>query len=312
MRIAVPELLRSYVDGATPDEVEVVWYESGPEAAHAARDCDVLYVHFWSREQIAAAVDAGTNLRWVATTAAGVDFLPLAAMRERGIALTSGAGLPTIPVAEFAVLCVLAGAKNLPAMVRAHDRHEWVQAPGRAELFESRALIVGYGSIGRAIGTLLRAFDVSVTGVRTDPRGEAGVIGAGEWRARIDEFDWVILAAAATPETRGMSGADELAAMRPSAYLINIARGALIDEDALAEALHERRIAGAYLDVTTREPLPPDHPLWSAPGAIITAHSSGAATTRMFERAGALFVANLGRYLHGDPLINLVDLERGY
>lgn len=291
---------------------DIVWYESGPDAAGAARDCEVLYVHFWSREQVASAVEGGANLRWVATTAAGVDFLPLKSIRERGIALTSGAGLPTIPVAEFAVLCVLAAAKNLPALVRAHDRHDWVQAPGRAELFESRALVVGYGSIGRAIAALLRPFGVSVTGVRSDPHGEDGVIGPDEWRARLGEFDWVILAAAATPETRGMIGARELGAMRPTAYLINIARGALVDEVALAEALHARHIAGAYLDVTTREPLPRDHPLWSAPGVIITAHSSGAATTRMFERAGALFVENLGRYARGEPLLNLVDLQRGY
>ncbi len=312
MRVAVPELLRDHVEGAIPEDVEIIWYETGSDAAAAAVQSEVLYVHFWSREHIAAAVDAGTRLHWVATTAAGVDFLPLEAIRERGIVLTSGAGLPTIPVAEFAVLCVLSASKNLPALVRAHDRREWVQAPGRAELFESRALIIGYGSIGRAIAERLRTFGVSVTGVRGGPRGEPGVIGPAEWRARLGEFDWVILAAAATPETRGMLGARELAAMRASAYLINIARGALVDEDALARALRERQIAGAYLDVTVREPLPADHPLWSAPGALITAHSSGAATTRMFERAGALFAENLGRYVSGHPLLNVVDLERGY
>lgn len=312
MRIALPELLRPYVEGATRTAGEIVWYESGSDAADAASDCDVLYVHFWSREQIAAAIEAGKGLRWVATTAAGVDFLPLAAMRERGIVLTSGAGLPTIPVSEFAVMCVLSAAKNLPALVRAHDRHEWVQAPGRAELFESRALIVGYGAIGRAIAERLRAFDVAVTGVRTEGRDEAGVIGAGEWRARLGEFDWVILAAAATPQTQGMIGVPELAAMRRSAYLINIARGALVDEVALAEALHDGQIAGAYLDVNVREPLPADHPLWSAPGAIVTAHSSGAATTRMAERAAALFLENLGRYARGEALRNALDLERGY
>jgi phosphoglycerate dehydrogenase-like enzyme len=148
--------------------------------------------------------------------------------------------------------------------------------------------------------------------VRSDPRGELGVIGPADWRARLGEFDWVILAAAATPETREMIGGRELAAMRASSYLINIARGALVDEDALARALHERQIAGAYLDVTVREPLPPDHPLWSAPSAIVTAHSSGAATTRMFERAGALFAENLRRYVGGHPLLNVVDLDRGY
>jgi len=312
MKVALPELLRPHVAGALPSDAAVTWYADGTEVGAAARDVEVLYVHFWEPSQIATAIDGAAQLRWVATTAAGVDFLPLATMRERGITLTSGAGLPTIPVAEFAVLCVLSAAKNLPALVRAHDQHAWKQAPGRSELYESRALIVGYGAIGQAIGTLLTAFGAEVTGVRRDPRGTPGVIGPSAWRPRVGEYDWLILAAAATPETRGMIGRAELAAMRPSAYLVNIARGALVDEAALAAALHANEIAGAYLDVTTQEPLPPDHPLWRAPNAIISGHSSGAATTRMAERAGALFLDNLDRYRRAETLRNTIDLTRGY
>lgn len=233
----------------------------------------------------------------MASTGAGVDFLPLAELHKRGIVLTSGAGLPTVPVAEFAVVCVLSAAKNLPALVRAHDQHAWRQAPGNGELFESRALIIGYRAIGRAIGALLSAFGVDVTGVRRDTGGEAGVIGPDVWRARLGAYDWVILAAAATPETRGMIGAAELAAMRHSAYPVNIARGVLVDEDELVRALHAGEIAGAYLDVTIEEPLPADHPLWSAPNTMISGHSSGAATTRMAERAGALFLSGVPRAL---------------
>lgn len=312
VNLALPELLRPHVAEALPSDVAVTWYGDGTEVAAAACDAEVLYVHFWAPSQISTAIDGAPHLQWVAATAAGVDFLPLATMRERGITLTSGAGLPTIPVAEFAVLCVLSAAKNLPALVRAHDQHMWKQAPGRAELYQSRALIVGYGAIGRAVGTLLQAFGAEVTGVRRDPGGAPGVIGPDAWRPGLGRYDWVILAAASTSETRGMIGRAELAAMRPSAYLVNIARGALVDEAALADALHAGEIAGAYLDVTSTEPLPPEHPLWTAPNAIISGHSSGAATTRMAERAGALFLENLDRYRRAETLRNTVDLTRGY
>jgi phosphoglycerate dehydrogenase-like enzyme len=312
LSLALPELLRPHVEAGLPGGVEVRWFADGRDAASAARESEVLYVHFWPRQQIEAAIAAGTSLRWIATTAAGVDLLPLEMIRERGIMLTSGAGLHIVPVGEFTVMCMLAAAKDLPALVRAHDRREWLQAPSRRELCDSRALVLGYGAIGRAIAELLQPFGVEVTGVRRDPRSEPGVIGPGEWRGRLPEFDWVIVAAAATEENRGMIGARELAAMQPSAWLINIARGSLIDEAALAAALHSGQIAGAYLDVTATEPLPADSPLWTAPGAIVTAHSSGASGTRMAERAGARLLENLSRYRRGEPLLALVDFERGY
>ena len=166
--------------------------------------------------------------------------------------------------------------------------------------------------IGRAIAQLLEPFGVIVTGVRRDPCGEPGVIGPDDWRERLPEFDWVIIAAAATEENRGMIGARELAAMQRSAWLINIARGSLVDEGSLVRALHDEQIAGAYLDVTAPEPPAPDSSLWTAPGAIITSHSAGAASTRMAERAGARLLENLSRYRQGEPLVGLVDFERGY
>lgn len=312
LKLALPELLRPYVQAGLPDDVAVRWFKNGRDAADAAGDSEVLYLHFWPRQQIEAAIAAGTSLRWIATTAAGVDVLPLAMIRERGIMLTSGAGLHVVPVGEFTVMCMLAAAKDLPALVRAHDRREWLQAPSRRELRDSRALVLGYGAIGRAIAKLVEPFGVDVTGVRREPGGEPGVIGLDDWRERLPEFDWVILAAAATKKNRGMIGARELSAMRRSAWLINIARGSLIDEAALVEALGGSQIAGAYLDVTATEPLPADSPLWTAPGAIITSHSSGAASTRMAERAGARLLENLSRYRRGAPLVGLVDFERGY
>lgn len=312
MRIALPELLRPYVEVGLPGEVDVSWFADGNAAADAVGDSEALYLHFWPRPQLEAAVRAGRSLRWIQASAAGVDLLPLELIRERGIRLTGGAGLYTVPVGEFVVLCMLAAAKDLPALVRAHDRAEWLQAPSRLELHDSRALVLGYGGIGRAIAKLLEPFGVQVTGVRRHPDREPGVIGPGDWRERLGEVDWLIVAAAATHETRNLIGTAELAAMSSSAWLINIARGSLVDEVALVAALERGEIAGAYLDVTATEPLPPDSPLWRAPNAVITSHSAGPASTRIAERAGARLLENLDRYRRGENLVGLVDFDRGY
>jgi phosphoglycerate dehydrogenase-like enzyme len=157
---------------------------------------------------------------------------------------------------------------------------------------------------------MLQGFAVEVTKVRRSP-GE-GVLLPGEWRARLGEFDWVILAVPATPETDGMIGAAELAAMKPTASLINIARGSVIDQEALVDALAQKRIGGAFLDVTTPEPLPPEHPLWSLPNAHVTMHLSGRAQDKMFPRSAERFLANLARFGRGEPLEWQVDYALGY
>ena len=133
-----------------------------------------------------------------------------------------------------------------------------------------------------------------------------------EWRARLGEFDWVILAVPATPETEGMIGASELAAMKSDCVIVNIARGSVIDQPALVEALQARAIGGAFLDVTTPEPLPADHPLWSLDNAHISMHLSGRAQTRMFQRSGERFLENLGKYLRGQPVAPVFDPRLGY
>jgi phosphoglycerate dehydrogenase-like enzyme len=312
LKVALPELLRPHVVAGLPDGVAVRWFADGAAAAGAVGDSEVLYVHFWPRPQLEAAITAGHSLRWIQASAAGVDLLPLDLIRERGIMLTGGAGLYIVPMGEFVVMCMLAAAKDLPALVRAHDRREWLQAPSRRELHDSRALVLGYGAIGRAVAKLLAPFGVEVTGVRRHPDGEPGVLGPEDWRQRLPEFDWVIVAAAATDETRHIIGAAELDAMKSSAWLLNVARGSLVDEAALVQALRAEQIAGAYLDVTATEPLPPESPLWRAPNTIVTSHSSGPASTRIAERAGARLLENLGRYRRGEELVGLVDFDRGY
>jgi phosphoglycerate dehydrogenase-like enzyme len=145
-----------------------------------------------------------------------------------------------------------------------------------------------------------------VVKVRRTP--DAGTLGPDQWRARLGEFDWVIIAVPSTPDTAGMIGAAELAAMDGACVIVNIARGEVIDQVALVEALEARRIGGAFLDVTTPEPLPGDHPLWALDNAHITMHLSGRAQDKMFVRAVERFLDNLGRYRSGGPLEPKVDL----
>ena len=274
-------------------------------------DADIAWVDMQPTSLTAEAIRHGEQLKWVSTIYAGLDAFPLDRLREHGVALTNGVGINALAVAEYAVMGVLVAAKRYDDVVRAQDRHEWPRdAPGKVELFETGALIVGLGAIGKLIAERLEAFGVEVTGVTRS--GRDGTLTPDQWQSRLGEFDWVVLAAPSTDETKTLVGAAELAAMKPTAWLINIARGDMIDESALLDALHGRRIAGAFLDPTHPEPLPADHPLWTAPNCLITMHLSGRSQTKMFPRAAALFLRNLDAFLNGRPMENVVDLILGY
>jgi phosphoglycerate dehydrogenase-like enzyme len=185
-----------------------------------------------------------------------------------------------------------------------------MDSPGKIELFGSNALLLGYGAIGKLIEERLKPFGVDVTAVRRHPG--PGTLSPDQWRGQLGEFDWVILAVPATPETDGMIGAGELAAMKTSATLINIARGSVVDQDALIAALNNRQIAAAFLDVTTPEPLPEEHPLWRLENAHISMHLSGRSQDKMFVRSIQKFLENLGRYRAGETLGPRVNLDLGY
>jgi phosphoglycerate dehydrogenase-like enzyme len=169
--------------------------------------------------------------------------------------------------------------------VRAHDRHEWLKdAAGKIELFDTQTLVIGDGTIGRMIGERLAAFGVSLTGVTRS--GGGNTLTPNSWQARLGEFDWVILGAPSTNATKTLIGERELAAMKRSAWLINIARGDVIDGAPLIAALTSGGIAGAFLDPTDAEPLPADHALWSVHNAMLTMHLSGRSQKKRFQLTG--------------------------
>ncbi len=330
MKAVLPERVRAHL-ARLPAAVETAWYMDTDSCVKGVAGAEILWLDFGVRE-VDHVIDAGSDLKWVTALATGVDGWPLDLFQKRGLVLTNGAGLGAIPISEYVVLGLLAGLKGAAALVRAQDRREWLKRPPTLEeLYGKRALIYGYGSIGHAIGERLRAFGVAVIGVRRRPglptsgevnpgreaaaggrgQGEPGVIASTEWESKLPQTDLLILAVPLTGATRALVGQPQLAALPQGAWVVNIARGGLIDEAALVAALKSGHLGGAYLDVTETEPLPPTSELWSLPNVILTPHTSWA-THHLLERGAAIFLDNLQRYLRGEPLRNVVDLSSGY
>ncbi|GGA06386.1 hydroxyacid dehydrogenase [Blastomonas marina] len=304
-------LIRPLVEPRLPDWVEPLWFASIDELYELAPEAEIGWFDLNDKEPMIEGVKRAGKLKWLNSIYAGLDFLPHDILRERGVTVTHGAGINAITIAEYVLMGMLDIAKGYREVVRAQDRKEWLlDSPGKRELAESKALLLGYGAIGKLVEQRLAAFDVEVTVVRRS--GGENALGPDQWRARLGTFDWVILAVPATPETEGMIGADELAAMKEDAVLVNIARGSVVDQDALVAALGDKTIGAAFLDVTTPEPLPADHPLWELDNAHITMHLSGRAQSQMFQRSADRFIENLDRYERGEPLQPQFDLTLGY
>ena len=307
----LPAPFKPMLESRLPDWVEPRWFANREEALAMGPGAEIGWFDMFSNEAMAEAIRNAADMKWLNSLFAGVDGMPLDVLRERGVVVTNGVGINAITIAEYVVMGMLTVAKGYRDVVRAQDRHEWLHdSPGKVELFGSKALILGYGAIGKLVAERLTPFGVEVSFVRRNADGNA--LKPDQWRSRLGEFDWVILAVPATAETEKMIGASELAAMKPSAVLVNIARGSVVDQDALVETLRAKRIAAAFLDVTTPEPLPADHPLWSLDNAHITMHLSGRAQDMALIRSADRFIENLQRFGRGEPLQPQVNLALGY
>jgi phosphoglycerate dehydrogenase-like enzyme len=274
------------------------------------------------------------NLRWIQFHWAGVDHIvsePL--LRRPELVATTLSGAAVSQVAEYIVMMLLALGHHMPDLVAYQKRAEWPRDRWErfmpVELRGSAVGIVGYGSIGRQLARLLVSFGTTVLAAKRDamhpedfdyiPEGMGDPGGdyvhrlypAEALRSMLKECDFVVVSVPKSPGTLNLIKADELAAMKPSAYLVDISRGGIVDHNALASALKDRKIAGAALDVFPEEPLPADSPLWKLPNVLISPHISGI-TSQYDERAVEMFSANLARYLSGQPLYNRIDPERGY
>ena len=304
-------LLKPLLEPHLPSWVDARWYATKAEAVALAALAEIGWFDMHSKADMAEIFQRAIKLEWLNSVYAGVESFPLDLLETRGVLLTNGAGINAVPIAEYIVMLMLAQCKGYRAVVRAQDRHDWLtDSPGKRELSGAKALILGYGAIGQEVEKRLAGFEMEVSKVRRSSGPDT--LGPDEWRARLGEFDWIIISVPATPETEGMIGASELAAMKADAVLVNVARGSVIDQAALTAALSEGRIGGALLDVTTPEPLPADDPLWELDNTQITMHLSGRAQDRMFQRSAARFVENLGRFHRGEALTPLVDYALGY
>jgi len=257
------------------------------------------------------------RLRWLHTVSAGVERLMIPDITERpGLTLTNNSGSYDIPIAEFVMGAILSAAKHLPDYQRAQEQGHWDKDREHTELRDATVVILGVGSIGGEVARLASAFGMRVVGVRRRTGG-APLPGVDEivpperLGDAVSDADFLAVTAPLTAETRGLVSREVIARMKPSAWIVNIARGAICDEPALLEALKEKRIAGAAIDAWWTEPLPSGSEWWSLPNVIATPHVSHS-SPRVRERTLALFLENYRRFRAGEPLLNVVDVRAGY
>jgi D-3-phosphoglycerate dehydrogenase len=259
-------------------------------------------------------VVAAGRLRWIQSSAAGLDHCLVPAVVASNVVVTSASGVLADQVAEHALALATALTRGLPTFFAAQQRREFVRRPTR-DLTRSTVGIVGFGGVGRRLAEVLRPLKVRVLATDYFPLDKPDWVEALWPPARLDDLlraaDVLFLAAPLTDQTRGMIDARALGVMRRGALLVNVARGSLVVESALVEALADGRLGGAALDVTEQEPLPPESRLWDLPGVIVTPHVAGQGARRSDDMTD-FFCRNLGRYLAGAPLLNLVDKRLGF
>ncbi len=285
------------------------------EVLKEIRDADAYLHGPWDDEILAAA----EQVCWVHFWSAGVDSHLTPALRSRDVRVTNSADIFSVPIAEHALGLMLALARCIHMCVRPPGQDPW-HGPKHAmrgrvrELYRSTLGIVGYGGIGRETARRARGLGMRVLALRRHPQPDEfadAVWGTGRLEQLLAQSDWVLVSCALTEQTRGLIGPRGLALMKREAMLINVARGPIVDGKALLRALQQGWIAGAGLDVTEPEPLPPHSPLWDMPNVIITPHVGGAGP-RTGERLFELTLENVRRYAAGKQLLNVVDKRAGY
>lgn len=250
------------------------------------------------------------KLQWIQATTTGVDYLINLPFLRKEVLLTSTRGIHAPQMSEMAILLMLALSRNLPRVIRNQGQRVWERWSGKL-LYQKKVGIIGLGVIGKEIAKKCKTFGMTIYGVATQKRETEGVdysYGTEGLSEVLKEVDYLILVVPNTPQTRKMIGAKELSMMKPTAYLINIARGETVDEEPLAHALRTGRIAGAALDVFNTEPLPADHPFWELENMILTPHLGGMSENYVTQVL-SIFEENLRRFLRGerDNLINRVE-----
>jgi phosphoglycerate dehydrogenase-like enzyme len=293
--------------------------EPSRESIEAVKDAEVYFGFGIPRPVFLAA----KRLKWVHSAAAGVGNALFTEMMDSDVLLTNSAGMHAVPIAEYVVAGVLHFFRGLDVVVAQQHEARWdksfftaMDSPLR-EVEGARVLIIGAGGIGTEVAKRLTALGAVCVGTRRHPQrgappGFARVVGADAVDAELPGADVVVLAAPLTVESRGLMTAERLNKLSRGAILVNVSRGALVDESALADALRSGRLRGAVLDVFREEPLASASPLWHLRNALLSPHISPVSPGKFWPRALELFCDNWARYTRGEPLRNLVDKTAGY
>jgi phosphoglycerate dehydrogenase-like enzyme len=313
---SAPAWIRERLQQEYPD-FKIVQLTSYDRVSEEILDADIFIGWSLRPEQFVTA----HKLKWIHSPAAAVHQLMFPELIKSEVVVTNSREVHGPVVAEHAIGLVLALAKRLPQAMQYQVRHEWAQGklwderPRPREIAGATVAVVGMGSIGREFTTRAKSLGMKVMAVRENPsKGADGadeVYPSTQLNDVLRQADYVLLCTPVTPATRHLLNRERLALMNPDAYLLNVARGDLIDEAALVEALRDRTIAGAALDVFEQEPLPADSPLWALDNLLITPHTA-AVTERLWDRHYQLIVENLKRFLAGQPLLYEVDKRSGY
>jgi D-2-hydroxyacid dehydrogenase (NADP+) len=294
MRARFPELNVNLVDHHS---------KAGPHIA--AADALLTFAPMLSDQVLQSAV----RLKWVQALGTGVDNLIDRPCLPKDVIVTNVHGIHGPPVSEAAIAAMLALARGLPRAIRSQDKRQWQRFP--AQLLHDKTVgIFGIGAIAEALAPKCKAFGMRVVGVSSSPRQLSSfdrIHGSGDLAKVVGEFDFFVLLTPLTEKTRNSIGAKIFAVMKPTSFLVNLARGGVVDEAALVDALRERRIAGAALDVFTAEPLPAEHPFWAMDNVIITTHQGGFCDVYI-DHAWPTVETNMQCFLDGDinGMINVV------
>lgn len=299
-----------------PESARLVVTGDVDKALEVAPEADAILCDMGKAGILKTILPHAPKVRWIHSLSAGVEPLLFEEMLEHPATLTNGRGAYKRSLAEFVIAGAMYFAKNMPRLLADQKAHKWEQFY-MEELYGHTMGIVGYGEIGRASAEKAKAFGMKVLALRRRPELSSSdplvdrVYTHSELREMIAECDYIVAAAPNAPGTRGLIGIGEFAVMKPTAVIINVGRGPVIDEGAMIQALSSGKIRGAVLDVFDREPLPADHPLFELPNVLLSPHS-GDRVTGWLENAVEVFLDNYGRFDRGEELINVVDKKAGY
>jgi len=278
------------------------------------RDAEVIFRCTMRKGPLLTALEGAPNLKWIHTCTAGFDWLMVPELEERGLLVSRSGNSLNVAIGEFVVGYMFLMTKHFPAYIRAQAERRWESIESE-EIAGKTVGIVGAGAIGAEVAKRCVPLGMRVIGTKRAPTPQPNyeeVLPPDGLDRLLEESDFLVLACPLTPETRNMIGAAQLARMKPTAYLINVARGALTVEEDLIDALCERRIAGACVDAFETEPLPPESPFWELDNVVVTPHASYRSPLTL-GRSIDEFKLNLDRYLKGEPLLHpLRDMALGY